>query len=116
MAQREQQENARPAIKNPIPDVSKYQTVFIGAPVWWGKYPMVVRTFMDKVNLNGKTVIPFDTNEGSGMANFQEQLQQQWPQANVPEGFAIEGSQAASARGQVESWLQGLNIARGSGR
>lgn len=112
VAQQEQQSNARPAIKNPLPDVSGYSTVFVGAPVWWGEYPMIVRTFMDKVDLNGKTVIPFDTNEGSGMANFREQLQKQYPKATVPEGLAVEGNEAASARGQVDSWLRGLKIAK----
>lgn len=58
-----------PAIKNALPNVKKYQTVFIGVPIWWGEYPMIVRTFIDNVNLNGKTVIPFTTAEGSGLGN-----------------------------------------------
>lgn len=62
VAQREQNQNARPAIKGKLPDVSKYDTVFIGGPIWWGEYPMVVRTFLDKESsLNGKTLIPFTT-------------------------------------------------------
>lgn len=110
VAQREQEQNARPAIKNPLPDVSKYDTVFVGAPVWWGEYPMIVRTFMDKVNLNGKTVVPFDTNEGSGMANFKEQLQSQYPRANVLDGLAVSGNDAAGAHGQVTAWLRQIGV------
>lgn len=110
VAQREQEQNARPAIKNPLPDVSKYDTVFVGAPVWWGEYPMIVRTFMDKVNLNGKTVVPFDTNEGSGMANFKEQLQSQYPRANVLDGLAVSGNDSAGAHGQVTAWLRQIGV------
>ncbi|WP_260163286.1 flavodoxin [Leuconostoc mesenteroides] len=63
-------------LKNPLPDVSGYNTVFVGAPVWWGDYPMVVYTFLDAVDLNGKNVVPFATSEGSGLVNIQ--MQKSW--------------------------------------
>jgi flavodoxin len=109
-AQKEQDSNARPAIKNPLPDVSQYSTVFVGSPVWWGEYPMVVRTFLDKEDLNGKTVIPFATSEGSGLGNFQEQLRQQYPKATIRDGFYAEGLQAAQAKPDVDHWLRGLGL------
>lgn len=107
-AQREQKENARPRIKNPLPDVSKYDTVFIGGPIWWGEYPMIVRTFMDSVDLNGKTVIPFTTHGGSGLGNTKQQLEKQYPQATVPDGFAVSGTEVDGARDSVDKWLTGL--------
>ena len=50
-------------------DMSQYDTVFIGGPVWWGTYPQVMFTFFKKHrdDLKGKTVIPFTTHEGSGL-------------------------------------------------
>lgn len=109
VAQREQDRNARPAIKGKLPNVSKYSTVFIGAPVWWGEYPMIVRTFMDKEpGLNGKTLIPFSTSEGSGLANFPETLRKQYPKSKVRQGFTVEGTQAHAARGKVNRWLNKL--------
>lgn len=109
VAQNEQNRNARPAIKGKLPNVSRYNTVFIGAPVWWGEYPMIVRTFMDKEPaLNGKTLIPFSTSEGSGLANFPETLRKQFPKSKVRSGFTIEGTQAQSARGKVNNWLNKL--------
>lgn len=109
VAQREQDQNARPAIKGKLPNVSKYNTVFIGAPVWWGEYPMIVRTFIDKEPaLNGKTLIPFSTSEGSGLANFPETLRKQFPKSKVRSGFTVEGTQAHSARGKVNNWLNKL--------
>lgn len=105
MTAQEQREDARPALRTPPPDVSQYDVVFIGAPVWWGEYPMVVRTFMDQVDLNGKTVIPFSTHEGSGLGAYSSQLSNQWPQANILKGLAVRGSQAADSRADVENWL-----------
>jgi len=108
VAQQEQRDDARPAIRDPLPDVSDYDVVFVGAPVWWGEYPMVVRTFLDGVDLNGKTVIPFTTHEGSGLGNTAQQLETQYPNATVREGFAVRGTESANSQGDVDSWLDEL--------
>jgi flavodoxin len=113
VAQREQNRNARPAIKGQLPNVKKYDTVFIGAPIWWGEYPMVVRTFLDKESgLNGKTLIPFTTSEGSGLGNTSSQLKKQFPNAKVRKGFTAQGTTVknnpASVQRQVNKWLDGL--------
>ncbi|MDO4901837.1 flavodoxin [Actinomyces sp.] len=110
VAQDELDADARPAIRDPLPDVSGYDTVFVGAPIWWGEYPMVIRTFLDAVDLNGKTVIPFTTHEGSGMGNTRQQLEAQYPRATVPVGLAVRGSRAADARPEVDAWLEGLGL------
>lgn len=111
-AQREQDENARPAIKNPLPDVKKYDTVFIGGPIWWGEYPMIVRTFIDNVNLNGKTVIPFTTAEGSGLGNTAETLRKAYPKAKMRSGFTAEGERVKkhpqNVQRDVNRWLNRL--------
>lgn len=113
VAQREQNEDARPAIKGKLPDVSKYDTIFIGGPIWWGEYPMVVRTFLDREKgLNGKTLIPFTTNEGSGLGNTSEVLRQQFPKSKIRKGFTVRGNTVknnpASVRTKVNNWLKGL--------
>lgn len=59
--------NCRPAICGECPDLAKYDTVYIGFPVWWGREPSVVDTFIDAANLSGKTVVPFCTSGGSGV-------------------------------------------------
>lgn len=112
VAQREQDQNARPAIKNALPNVKKYQTVFIGAPIWWGEYPMIVRTFIDNVNLNGKTVIPFTTSEGSGLGNTAETLEKAYPRAKVRSGFTEDGNTVKNdpngVKQRVNRWLNRL--------
>lgn len=113
VAQREQRRNARPAIKGQLPNIKKYDTIFIGAPIWWGEYPMVVRTFLDKENgLNGKTLIPFTTSEGSGLGNASSQLKKQFPNAKVRKGFNVRGTTVKNnpnkVKTQVNNWLKGL--------
>ena len=107
LADQQRREGARPAIKDPMPDVSKYDTIFIGSPVWYNTYPMVVRTFMDQVNLDdsSKTVIPFTTNEGSGLGETPDVLKSQYPNAKTRRGFTVRGTEAAHARRQVNRWL-----------
>ena len=113
VAQREQRRNARPAIKGKLPNVNKYDTVFIGSPIWWGEYPMVVRTFLDKESgLNGKTLIPFTTAEGSGLGNTSSVLKKQFPKSKVCKGFTARGDQVKrnpkSVQQRVNRWLDGL--------
>ena len=91
-------------------DLSKYDTVFIGGPVWWGTYPQVMFTFFKKHanDLKGKTVIPFTTHEGSGLANCVEDVKEAFPDANVTKGFSIYGHEVRTNKAKVEKWLQGL--------
>ena len=63
-AKNEHDEDQRPAIKNAI-NLSDYDTVFIGYPMWWYTFPMIIYTLFDTVNFSGKTVVPFNTHMGS---------------------------------------------------
>ena len=91
-------------------DLSGYDTVFIGGPVWWGTYSQVMFTFFKKhVNdLKGKTVIPFTTHEGSGLANCVEDVKDAFPGADVTKGFSIYGHEVRTEKKKVEKWLNGL--------
>ena len=91
-------------------DLSKYNTVFIGGPVWWGTYPQVMFTFFKKHegDLKGKTVIPFTTHEGSGLANCVEDVEDAFPGANVTKGFSIYGHEVRTEKKKVEKWLRSL--------
>ena len=91
-------------------DLSQYDTVFIGGPVWWGTYPQVMFTFFKKHagDLKGKTVIPFTTHEGSGLANCVEDVKEAFAGANVTKGFSIYGHEVRSEKAKVEKWLKSL--------
>ena len=111
VAKKEQNENARPAIKGEMPDLAQYDTVFIGAPVWWGDWPMILYTFFEEnaEAMKGKTLIPFCTHEGSGLSGFDKKLQKACPDSTVLKGLAIRGTDCQNdktgVQGKVTNWL-----------
>ena len=93
-------------------DLSPYDTIFIGGPVWWGTYPQVMFTFFKKHagDLKGKTVIPFTTHEGSGLANCVGDVKKAFPKANVTGEFSIYGHEVRGGKAKVERWLKGIGF------
>lgn len=114
IAREEKDQDVRPKIKSSLPDLSGYENVFIGGPVWWGEYPMIVRTFLDEKadELKDKNLIPFTTHEGSGLGNTQELLRRQFPNANVLDGFSVRGGEAENSRSDIENWLKEIEISK----
>ena len=108
LAQQEANDGELPPYEGEVPDLSQYDTVFIGGPIWWGTYPQVMFTFFKENDLNGKTLIPFTTHEGSGLASTVEDVKAAYPDAKVTKGFAIYGHEVRSGKAKVEKWLQGL--------
>ena len=111
-ATKEKNSNARPEFKNAETiDLSKYDTVFIGYPIWWGDVPMIINTFLEKYDFTGKTIIPFNTHEGSGNSGTFTSIKNKMPSSTVnTNGLALRGQDARkeSSRSTVENWLKGL--------
>ena len=110
LAKEEANKGELPPYEGEAPDLTEYDTVFIGGPVWWGTYPQVMFTFFKKHagELKGKTVIPFTTHEGSGLANCVEDVKAAFAGANVTKGFSIYGHEVRTERAKVEKWLKSL--------
>ena len=108
LAQEEAKKGELPPYEGKAPDLSQYDTVFIGGPVWWGTYPQVMFTLFRDINLDGKTVVPFTTHEGSGLASCVSDVKKAFPKANVAADFSIYGHEVRSGRAKVEKWLKGL--------
>lgn len=72
-AKAELHDNARPELKA-YPDLAGYDTIFLGYPNWWGTMPMCMFTLLERYDLTGKTIVPFCTNEGSGMGSSERDL------------------------------------------
>ena len=68
LAKKELESNARPAFASNVENLAQYDTVFIGFPIWWGAVPRVMMTFLESNDFSGKTIIPFCTHGGSGLA------------------------------------------------
>lgn len=108
LAKNEAADGELPPYEGEAPDLSQYDTVFIGGPVWWGTYPQVMFTLFRDINLDGKTVIPFTTHEGSGLANCVDDVKKAFPSANVTKGFSIYGHEVRTGKAKVEKWIKGL--------
>lgn len=112
VAKEEQNNNARPEFIGSV-DLSKYDTVLLGYPIWWGDVPMIINTFLEKYDFSGKTIIPFCTHEGSGNAGTFTSLSKKLSNSTVnTNGLAIRGEEARkeSSKSTVENWLKGLGL------
>ena len=114
VATEEKNSNARPEFKNADSiDMDNYDTIFIGYPIWWGDVPMIINTFLEKYDFSGKTIIPFNTHEGSGNSGTFSDIKNKMKSSNVnTNGLAIQGKTARqeSSRSTVENWLKGLGF------
>lgn len=96
-AKAELRAQARPELKNEIASIADYDTIILGYPNWWGTMPMVVYTFLEKFDFTGKTIIPFCTNEGSGMGSSERFIAKCARGAALKAGISIHGAEAAQA-------------------
>lgn len=107
-AQKEKNENARPAFIGEIDDIEQYDTVFIGYPIWWSTMPMIMNTFLETYDMSGKTLIPFSTHEGSGWGSSLTHLRILCPNSTILNGYNTQGHNVVNVRNEVNSWLTDL--------
>ena len=116
VATAERKNDARPEISTTVTDFGQYDTVFLGYPIWWGDLPMILHTFMEGYDFTGKTVIPFNTHEGSGQSGTQSAVAEKLSGAKVLQGLAMRGSDAQKlaepygSDSTVKNWLDGLGV------
>ena len=97
-----------PSYKGKIDNIDQYDVIFIGGPIWWGTYPQVMFTFFKDYDLNGKTIVPFTTHEGSGLGSVVSDLKQAYPRAKFAQSFSIYGHEVRTGKEKVEKWVKGL--------
>ena len=107
-ASEEKQDKARPAIKNKIENLDKYDTIYIGYPNWWGDMPMILYTFFESYDFSGKTIITFNTHGGSGFSNTVSTIRSLEPDATVVEGLSISRNHIQDAKDEIVEWVNGL--------
>lgn len=103
-AKQEKESNQRPEIVGQLPNVQDYDLIFLGYPVWWGDLPMGVYTFLEKEDFSGKTIAPFCTHEGSGLAGT-EGFVSDATKAKMLPGIAIEGTVAQNSHDEAKEYL-----------
>ena len=109
-AKEEQTANARPELLHDVETFQNYEVIFLGYPNWWSDVPMIMNTFMESHDFNGKTVIPFCTHGGGGFGKSLASIKTGTDGATVLDGFEVSGSRADSAAEDVQSWINSLNL------
>lgn len=110
LAKKEHDEDQRPTIKNEI-NIESYERIYIGYPMWWYTFPMIIYTFFDKYDFSGKTIIPFNTHMGSGDGGTYKTIRELEPNATVLEGLPVEMKAAEKGcEATVGRWLAKVGI------
>lgn len=105
-AQREMQNNSRPAITTTVANMKDYDVVYIGYPIWWHSTPKVIDTFLEKYDLSGKTVIPFCTSGGSDISESMDVIQSLCKSSTILEGYTAD----SGSTGEVRRWLRSIGM------
>ena len=87
--------SCRPALAETVPDMSQYDIILVGFPIWWYVEPRIVDTFLDACDLSGKLVIPFATSGGSIICKAENNLRSNYPQAYWGRGKLFNSGNAA---------------------
>lgn len=103
---REQNDNARPAIANPLPSIDRYRTVLLASPIWNVRAPMIMSTFTERFDFTGKTVFPITTYAMSGLGNTPRDYAASCRGATLGEGLAVRGEEVNDAANAVDAWLR----------
>lgn len=110
IASTEQKENVRPEIKTEPENWDQYDTILLGYPIWYADIPMIVYNFLETYDFNGKTIYPFDTHGGSGLAGTVNSIKETVPGIEVKEGLPIVGkavqNQFEDTKSIIDQWLK----------
>ena len=91
-ANREQNNpKSRPEIENTI-DISKYETIYLGYPIWWGTNPKIILTLLDSYDFTGKSIVPFCTSGSTGISGSVSDLRKYNPNLKIKDGMRFSSS------------------------
>ena len=97
--------SSRPAVAKKLGNMSEYDEVFVGFPIWWYIAPTIVNTFLEGYGLAGKTIIPFATSGGSGMGNIKAELSKVCPDASWKDGRLLN----RISDDEMKAWAMGIS-------
>lgn len=108
-AQEEQDKDVRPELTAHIDNLDDYSVIFVGFPTWWYDLPQVLYSFFDEYDFSGKTIIPFNSHNGSQFSGTIETIQKLEPDATViTDGFTVNESDVPDAKSDIDEWLSDL--------
>ena len=108
-AQKEQDDDARPELTSHIDNLDDYSVIFVGFPTWWYDMPQILYSFFDEYDFSGKTIIPFNSHNGSQFSGTIETIQELEPDAAViTDGFTVNERDVPEAKNDIDEWLSDL--------
>lgn len=106
LAKRQTDAGEEPALRTLVTAIARYQTVFLGFPIWGMTAPPPIRSFFAQHNLAGKTVVPFITHGGYGTGQSLQVLKRMAPDAKIAEAFVMQSDQERDTLERVTRWLE----------
>ena len=100
-----QDPDCRPALAESSAPLQDADTVFLGFPIWWYREPSIIDSFLDSVDLSGKTVVPFFTSGGSELGEGQARIEKLAKGAKVLRGKRFS---ARASEGELKNWIENL--------
>ena len=105
-AKAEQEKGIRPQLKAFPENMEKYDTVFLCYPNWWSILPMPIVTFLEHFDWTGKTIIPFNTSDGSGAGGTRQQICSLCAGAFVKKVFETRGYEVIQNKEKIQKWAK----------
>lgn len=100
--------SSRPSIKSKLPDMDKYDVIFVGFPIWWYVAPTIINTFLESYDFAGKTIVPFATSGSSGMGETEKYLRASCSdKTEWRSGKRLRGNETTE---ELEKWIESLNL------
>lgn len=104
-ARQERDDGVEPALRAAIADIARYDTVYLGFPIWGETAPPVIRSLLSRHDMSGKTVVPFITHGGYGVGSSLRVLARHAPRARILDAFVMEADQERRTMESVNAWL-----------
>lgn len=105
-AKQELNNGTRVPVKAYPKNLEQYDTIFLGYPNWWNTMPMVMVTFLENADMSGKRIIPFCTNEGSGLGNSVRDIKRLCKSSDVDGGISLTGSRVRNSEKKITEWAK----------
>lgn len=103
---REQDDEARPDIANPLESLDGYEVVLLASPIWNVRPPRIMHTFAESHDFTGKTVHPVTTHAMSGLGASEREYAETCRGATIGEGLAVKGEEVRASKDAVTAWLR----------
>jgi hypothetical protein len=106
VATQERDRGFEPPLAAKVSNLARYDTLYLGFPIWGETAPAVIRSFLKTHDLSSKTVLPFITHGGYGVGSSHAVLVKHAPQARVQRGFSMQADQERQTMNTVNGWLK----------